>query len=632
MAGAGDSPDVNSTDPHATDPLLLKNNSEFKSYKTSRFEYPDIRVFFRQHAKARELPAPLPLLVCIPGLGGSVAQFHQLLSSLVDLAPCLAIDYPGGGRSRYALTSWDAYTPQALLELLETVIEDYRDTDAGQSVVLIGHSMGTALAARLANKKASRTTQLADHVVGLVAICPTSGPWCESTATVLRRLLWIPGWMFALWRAWDGMRGPQSPSVARFVGEGAEPELKLLQYRFNQQSLTPVWRRMAYGALPVYQDGKPIGGIPGLDTWAGLDIPVYLIAGEKDHLTPPKEVDKIVEAMGLASNGAGAEATEQPGLQSAEAAAPVSLSLKPQDHMPDGSDGLKTGDLAAKSIDQTDILDDPHDDPSTPLESESSGSLASPAPLPVQPRHPLKVVQSIVIPAPANHTLLYMPRSARALAGLISDFLATNITGRLSLAWQLQYLSREGKWDVKNLIKWKSVAPVSELIGPQGRPIFRAMKTLREADDVHCPTAFVEQWGSIVKDVIDISKDQPVYDPRGLERGGVHYHKFSTVSKIPPRAHEVEAFIDLVDKLRDAQKERAVAEAWEDAEKCVVGVHCHYGFNRTGYFIVCYLVERCGFALSDAIEAFARARPNGIRHSHFLDRLYVRYNIDEARG
>ena len=632
MAAARDLSDIGSTDPHATDPPLLKDNSEFKSYRTSRFDYPDIRVFFRQHAKARELPAPLPLLVCIPGLGGSVAQFHPLLNSLVDLAPCLAIDYPGGGRSGFAVESWEAYTPEALLELLETVIEDYRDKDAGQSVVLIGHSMGTALAARLANKHSSHATQLAENVVGLVAICPTSGPWSESTSNFLRRLLWIPGWVFGLWRAWDATGGPQSASVLRFVGEDAEPELKLLQYRFNQQSRTPVWRRMAYGALPVYENGKPVGGIPGLDTWAGLDVPVYLIAGEKDHLTPPKEVEKIVEAMGLATNvaAAAAEATEQPELQAAESAAPVSLSLKPQHHMPDGSDGSKNELLDATNVAQADMLDDPHDDPSTPLESESPSLSGSPAPLPSQPQHPPKVVQSIVMPAPANHALLYMPRSARALAGLISDFLATHITGRLSLAWQLHYLSREGKWDVKNLIKWKSVAPVSELLGPQGKPIFRAMKTLREADDVHCPMAFVDQWGSVVKDVIDISKDQPVYDPRGLERGGVHYHKFPTVSKVPPHAHEVEAFIELVDKLRDVQKERAVAEAWEDAEKCVVGVHCHYGFNRTGYFIVCYLVERCGFALSDAIETFARARPNGIRHSHFLDRLYVRYNVDEA--
>jgi len=157
------------------------------------------------------------------------------------------------------------------------------------------------------------------------------------------------------------------------------------------------------------------------------------------------------------------------------------------------------------------------------------------------------------------------------------------------------------------------------------------MKTLREADDVHCPKEFVDKWSSIIKDVIDISKDQPVYDPRGLERGGVHYHKFPTVSKIPPEGHEVEAFTRLVDKLRESQKARAVAEAWDEPDKCVIGVHCHYGFNRTGYFIVCYLVERCGFSLPDAIEAFAKARPNGIRHSHFLDRLFVRYNIDRAQ-
>ncbi|KAJ6439937.1 dual specificity phosphatase catalytic domain protein [Purpureocillium lavendulum] len=622
---------VDSTDPHLTDPALLRDNSELKSYETSRFEYPDIRVFFRQHAKAKELPAPLPLVVCIPGLGGSVAQFHPLLSSLVDLAPCLAVDFPGGGRSSFSVTSWDAYTPTALGELLETIIEDYRDTEGGQPVVLIGHSMGTALSAWLANRHVSHATALADHVVGLVAICPTSGPWDESKSTMLRRLFWIPGWVFALWRAWDARGGPESASVSRFVGEGAEPELKMLQYRFNQQSRTPVFRRMAYGALPVYHGGKPDGGLPGLDVWAGLDIPIYLIAGEKDHLTPPTEVSKIAEAMGSAAEGVVADAGVEPDVQGPEAAAPVCLSMKPPDHVPNRHRPAANHQLPQENVDGNEHTgDDLHDDPSTPIDSDSSGDDAASIPLPPQPDHPKKVVQSIVIPAPANHALLYMPRSARALAGLISDFLATKVTGRLSLAWQLQYLSREGKWDVKNLNKWKSVTPVSHAIGPEDKPIFRAMKTLREADDVHCPKEFVDKWSSVVKDVIDISKDQPVYDPRGLERGGVHYSKFPTVSKIPPEGHEVEAFIRLVDRLRQSQKERAVAEAWEDPDKCVIGVHCHYGFNRTGYFIVCYLVERCGYSLPEAIEAFARARPNGIRHSHFLDRLFVRYNIDRA--
>ncbi|KAK2612212.1 hypothetical protein QQS21_001788 [Conoideocrella luteorostrata] len=613
------------TDPLLTDPPLLRNNSQLKTYKTSRFEYNNVRVFFRPHVKAAELPqtpAPVPLLVCIPGLGGSVAQFYPLLSSLVDLAPCLSIDFPGGGRSQYTITSWDAYTPEAIGELLEIVIEDHLDKTSSQGVVLIGHSMGTALAAQLANTNVSHKMNLTQQIVALVAICPTAGPPDERKCNVFRWLLWVPGWIFALWRVWDGLGGPDSSSVSRLVGEGADRELRIMQYRFNQQSKTPVWRRMAYGLLPTYQDGKFVGGLPGLDAWAGIDVPVYLIGGEDDHLTPPTEVEKILHVLNdeKLKPLKRTENSEGVHLGSSEQTTMDCLPIQTTTQKCGTIDNLNKDCLNEVMHTQA-VRDDTDDDPSTPLESSMI--------LPAQPAHPSQVVQSFIMPAPANHTLLYMPRCSRVLAGLISDFLASHVTQRLSLAWQLQYLSREGKWDVKNLNKWKSVTPVSSVIGSQGESLFRAMKTLREADHVHCPSQFVENWGSIIKDVVDISKDQPVYDPRGLERGGVHYHKFPTISKIPPEPYEVETFINLVDKLREAQRERAVAECWERPEQCVVGVHCHYGFNRTGYFIVCYLVERCNFRVQEAIEAFARARPNGIRHSHFLDRLYVRYNMEE---
>ncbi|KAL7783614.1 hypothetical protein V8C37DRAFT_396988 [Trichoderma ceciliae] len=601
-----------STDPHATDPALLRDHSQFKSYKTSRFEYPEIRVFFRQHVKADQLPktpAPLPLLVCIPGLGGSIAQFYPLLRSLVDLAPCLAIDWPGGGRSKFAPTQWEAYTSEALQELLEVIIESHRDKKHGQGVVLIAHSMGTALSAGLANRRLPHETSVAKHVVGVVAICPVSGPMEEAKATLIKKLFWIPGWIFALWRAWDGRGGPNSTSVARFVGEGAPAELKAMQHRFNQQSRTPVWRRMAYGALPArYQDGRPVGGIPGLDTWASLEIPVYLIGGERDNVTPPKEVDKIVEAFHLHSVH---DAVESDEVEQASSASELDSSASAN-----GStqlDAESTGEDADGT--STDY------GPSTPVEY--------PLELPLASRDPVRAVRSIILSGSANHTLLYSPRTVRALAGLVSDFLAEHVTQRLSLAWQLQHLSREGKWDVKNLIKWQSVKPVSEAIGPKGKPVFRVIKTLREVDQVHCPTVLAEKWGHIIKDVIDISKDQPVYDPRGLERRGIHYHKFPTVSKIPPDGDTVDQFIKLVDSIREAQRERAVAEGWSDPEQCAVGVHCHYGYNRSGYFVVCYLVERCGFALADAVETFKAARPNGIRHSHFLDKLYMRYSLEE---
>ena len=48
-----------------------------------------------------------------------------------------------------------------------------------------------------------------------------------------------------------------------------------------------------------------------------------------------------------------------------------------------------------------------------------------------------------------------------------------------------------------------------------------------------------------------------------------------------------------------------------DAEICV---HCHYGFNRTGFVICCWLIEEEGYTVKEALEAFKEARPNGIRH------------------
>ncbi|KAI1410109.1 hypothetical protein F5Y13DRAFT_181562 [Hypoxylon sp. FL1857] len=627
-----------SKDADATDPPLLRKHSEIVSYTASRsgITYPGIRVFYRRHPKADELPrdpAPLPLLVFIHGLGGSVAQFHPLLTSLVNSASCLAVDFPGCGLSKFAPTSWDAYTTDALTDLLETIIEGYREKDQG--IVLIAHSMGTAIAARIANRQSAYYLRPPSHVMGLVAICPVAGPAPPKAVRVFRTLLWLPDFIFNLFRAWDRWGGPESASVKRFVGPGADLETRQMQDRFNSQSRTPVFRRMAWGALPTYIDGKPVGGLFGEPTWAGLDIPVYLIGGEYDTVTPPKDIKKIQSLIesaakpattpgGITPDKTDSASSQAPsdgetsadqsnateGSAIAEAAAPVSVAIKPRAHIPQSIDAITHEDFTRKQQ-PTNNIDDHYEDPTTPRDQESIGGI------PPQPRHPAKIVKTLLLPA--GHALLYTPATARTLAGLIGDFMNDHITGRFSLGWQLQHLSRDGKWDVKNLAKWKSVKPVSEPIGG----IFRAMKTLREVDEEHSPKVFSANWGHIIKDIIDISHADPVYDPKSFGEG-IKYHKFPTVSKIPPTDAEVANFIKLVDQIREDQKARAAAEpGW--SKDHVIGVHCHYGFNRTGYFVVCYLVERCGYGVQEAIDAFAAARPNGIRHSHFLDRLFVRY-------
>ncbi|KAK7203936.1 Alpha/Beta hydrolase protein [Myxozyma melibiosi] len=202
------------------------------------------------------------------------------------------------------------------------------------------------------------------------------------------------------------------------------------------------------------------------------------------------------------------------------------------------------------------------------------------------------------------------------VCGIINDFIVDCVDERLSLGWQLADLAtRDDKWSLKNEAKWRSIDAVSEVVG--GGSGIRAMKTLRQDDAEQNPTSLEERYRDIT-DIIDISRDLPPYDPATFKR--IRYHKFPTVSKIPPSRQQVDEFIALVDSL-----EYDPTTGARNAN--VVAVHCHYGFNRTGFLICSYLVQRLGVPVRDAVEYFKVARPPGIKHPHFIDELYVRYTL-----
>ncbi len=537
------------------------------------------------------------------GLGGSLAQFHPLLTSLVNLSGCLGIDLPGCGTSDFVPSSWEAYTTEALVELLATVIDQHLDKENDQGVVLITHSMGCSLGALLASSTSPCTANLASRVLGLVAICPRADPPTREQVKKYRMMLSVPGPIFDLWRAWDRRGGPESLSVTRFVGASADVETKKLQQRFNKQSKTPVWRRMAWGALPTYRkNGVRKGGMPGREVWAGLDTRVLLVAGESDAVTKPEEVSKIAHYLGRRVKGMPKSTTGESEALPVSAGEGDATSIE---HLVSG----KTQETEADN-EKLNMQVRVGSDASTQIASRSTSQQ-------------LKTVRSSILPAPASHALLYDPATYRILAGLIQTFLSEEVDQRLSLGWQLQLLTTEGKWDVKNLVKWQAVRPVSEPIAG----IFRAMKTLREIDDKHSPAIFVRHWKGKIKAVVDISHESPVYDPRGLDMGGIEYHKFPTVSKIPPTVDEVKDFIKLVDRLWASVPSPKVGD-----QQALIGVHCHYGFNRTGFFICSYLIERKGFGVQDALDEFQKQRPPGIRHEHFIDTLFARYCIGIRRA
>jgi pimeloyl-ACP methyl ester carboxylesterase/protein-tyrosine phosphatase len=582
------------------------------------FTYPGIRTFFRPHQQLDQLPRdprPIPLLVFVHGLGGSIAQFNPILLSLCRTSSCLAVDLPGCGISTFEPKAWEAYTSEALVHLLAVVIETHRAVAEGQTVILVGHSMGCSLAALLASPTSPHAHLLSQHVSGLIAICPKANPPTEQQVRALRSVALTPAFIFDMFRRWDQRGGIHSKSVLRMAGPDTEEETRMLQLRFNKQSRSPVWQRMARGMCPDYSSGAPLGGLPGNEVWAGLDVPVFLAAGESDTVTPPSNVKRILEFLGRDVTSI------QP--PSEEASLPIAAApFIPETILPDAplrehqDSGVDTKDIPSseddtKTIKSTSVStgdgslvtsDGNFTDGS--IVNTTTPSSTTPSP------HPRRlIVKTAILPKPAAHSLLFAPSTSRILAGLIGPFIADHIDPRLSPAWQLNYLSTEGKWDVKNLEKWAAVRPVSKPIAG----VFRAMKTLREVDEEHTPKVLVKKYKGEIAAVIDISHDNPVYDPEGLVEGGIPYLKYPTVSKQPPEITEVKEFIALVDKVRAERRPG------------LVGVHCHYGFNRTGFFLVSYLVEREGYRVEDAIRTFEQARFPGIRHSHFIDTLHTRY-------
>lgn len=231
----------------------------------------------------------------------------------------------------------------------------------------------------------------------------------------------------------------------------------------------------------------------------------------------------------------------------------------------------------------------------------------------------------------AGHSLLLA--KPEFISGIILNHLELKFPERLHLspAWVLKLKAdiSGDKWGLKNELKWLQTQGVSfNITRDNGRDIapFLGMKTLREGDQTHSPVKIEEKfygleaatvegvriYGDLVA-IVDISADIPPYSPKALTH--IQYYKCATVSKVVPDHTSIRRFIQLVDDILSSST----------AKHPLVAVHCHYGFNRTGFLICCYLVEKLGWSVKEAVEGFRNAKPPGIKHPHFIDALYVRY-------
>ncbi|CDK24946.1 unnamed protein product [Kuraishia capsulata CBS 1993] len=223
-----------------------------------------------------------------------------------------------------------------------------------------------------------------------------------------------------------------------------------------------------------------------------------------------------------------------------------------------------------------------------------------------------------------NHSLLL--DKPELVSGLVLDFVESLPYLHISVPWCLKVKAtiNGDKWGLKNELKWAKLQNVSEaIVNPttgEESPLV-SMKTLRESDPIHNPASF-EAANPRVIGIIDIGSDYPSYNPEGFTR--VKYHKLPTVSKYIPDSVQVRNFVELVESILEEYRETHS----DSSPQPLVAVHCHYGFNRTGYLVCCYLVEKCGWDVADALEGFRKSREPGIKHPHFIDGLYLRYNND----
>lgn len=132
---------------------------------------------------------------------------------------------------------------------------------------------------------------------------------------------------------------------------------------------------------------------------------------------------------------------------------------------------------------------------------------------------------------------------------------------------------------------------------------------------------------------IDLTNTSRFYDKREIENYGCSYLKLECRGHgEAPSWEQTKCFIEVVDNFIS-----------KDPLKCIA-VHCTHGFNRTGFLIVSYLVEKEDCSLEVALHRFTTARyirliknykfstvintfrPPGIYKGDYIEELYKRYD------
>lgn len=119
--------------------------------------------------------------------------------------------------------------------------------------------------------------------------------------------------------------------------------------------------------------------------------------------------------------------------------------------------------------------------------------------------------------------------------------------------------------------------------------------------------------------LIDLTNTNRYYDSREVEKYNCRYVKLQCRGHgEAPKTEQINEFIVICARFIFRNPSE------------VVGVHCTHGFNRTGFLIVAYLVEKMSLSIEAAVQMFSQSRPPGIYKQDYLEEIFTRYGYKEG--
>ncbi|KAL7668829.1 hypothetical protein ACOME3_009513 [Neoechinorhynchus agilis] len=121
--------------------------------------------------------------------------------------------------------------------------------------------------------------------------------------------------------------------------------------------------------------------------------------------------------------------------------------------------------------------------------------------------------------------------------------------------------------------------------------------------------------GKKISAIISLVNTNRYYDPREFsDNHGIRHFKLPCVGRNKyPETSVKEKFISICSGIG------------ESSPGSVIGVHCTHGYNRSGFLVICYLVEHSGMKLDDALLVFSRSRSRGIYKRDYIHGLRSMY-------